>query len=295
MTIEFGYVLSYKEKGFGFLSRTFSKQHDRVWFHITKIKRNYPEIAQKLDSGNYSDIKFWYEIGKVNEKLQVTQIWIDSKELPKGEKDKFIKYLKALWSDPSIKSIPKLLDKLTIDLLGQLHRDELFRSRNLVQKSLELKKALSTVSSTSLETESIVNNQEPSRLQGSSNITTIHSSPSKPKSDNQKDIQKEIKRIEKEWHLSKEEAEELHKIIEEVRPLKFTLSSQLSRYIMRHKLGHKYQNISGILRMRLSGEEWDFHGGFPPNIYAALCKELNLKGKGTPAEPINFTPFKNLK
>ncbi len=78
-----------------------------------------------------------------------------------------------------------------------------------------------------------------------------------------------------------------------MRPLKFTHSKQLSGYIVRYKLGYKYKNISGILRMELGGEEWDFHGGFPPEIYKIICIELGLANQNTPARPGRFTPFKD--
>jgi hypothetical protein len=104
----------------------------------------------------------------------------------------------------------------------------------------------------------------------------------------------EIGRIAKSYELEKMEADELYQLLEEIRPLKFTHSKQLSKYIITHKLGHKYQHISGILRMREAGEEWNFPGGFPPKIYAIVCKELKLVNQGTPARPVGFTPFKDI-
>ena len=78
-----------------------------------------------------------------------------------------------------------------------------------------------------------------------------------------------------------------------MRPLNFTHSKQLSAYIVKHQLGYRYPNISGIVRMEEAGTEWDFHGGFPPDIYKVICMELNLDNQRTSARPVSFTPFKN--
>jgi cold shock CspA family protein len=64
MEIEFGHVQEYNtERGFGFVSRTFRKANQRhkknVWFHIKKIKFDYPNLAKELDAGSFANINFW--------------------------------------------------------------------------------------------------------------------------------------------------------------------------------------------------------------------------------------------
>ncbi|MEH2268274.1 MAG: hypothetical protein V7K68_07555, partial [Nostoc sp.] len=88
--------------------------------------------------------------------------------------------------------------------------------------------------------------------------------------------------------------DELERLLVEMRPLNFTQSKQLSAYIVKHQLGYRYPNISGIVRMEEEGREWDFHGGFPTDIYKIVCQELNLDNQGTTARPIKFTPFKTV-
>ena len=105
----------------------------------------------------------------------------------------------------------------------------------------------------------------------------------------------EIGRMARDYGLKKLEADELHQLLTEMRPLDFKHSKQISAHIVRHKLGSKYQHISGILRMREAGTEWDFHGGFPPQIYRIICTELGLGRQGTHAEAVGFTPFKEVK
>lgn len=50
MEIEFGYVREYNTaRGFGFVIRIFKsidRQRKGVWFHMTKVKHNYSELAR---------------------------------------------------------------------------------------------------------------------------------------------------------------------------------------------------------------------------------------------------------
>ena len=89
------------------------------------------------------------------------------------------------------------------------------------------------------------------------------------------------------------EALEFDQLVAEIRPLDYSESSQVSRYIMKHKLGYKYRNISGIVKMKRDVDTWDFKGGFPPYVFARLCSELGLKSKKSAARVVGFTPFKN--
>lgn len=100
------------------------------------------------------------------------------------------------------------------------------------------------------------------------------------------------------YNLAKIESDELSKLLIDMESLKFLFSKDLSEYIVKYKLGYKYPNISGIVRMRESNTEWDFRGGFPPRIYAIICEELKLSDQGSNAKPIAFKSFideKNIK
>ena len=90
------------------------------------------------------------------------------------------------------------------------------------------------------------------------------------------------------------EEEEFRQLVAEMSVLGFTYSSQVSAYIVRNRLGHKYKHISGILQMEMDGNVWSFNGGFPPNIYARLCEELGLGNQGSRAVPREFTPYKDI-
>lgn len=134
MEIELGYIKDYKEKGFGFFSRTFQKPRQKVWFHISKVKLNYPELAKKLDSGSYLGVKVWYEVGKVGDKEQAIQIWLDSQSIPEEKRGELIQFIEDIWSNTSSDSLPNWLNKATLDLVGESRRTELLRNYDLALK-----------------------------------------------------------------------------------------------------------------------------------------------------------------
>lgn len=75
------------------------------------------------------------------------------------------------------------------------------------------------------------------------------------------------------------EEEEFELLVAEMESKGFTMSAQVSSYIIEDRLGDKYQNISGVLEMKNSISSWKFNRGFPPRIYAMLCKPLKLGNK----------------
>ena len=87
---------------------------------------------------------------------------------------------------------------------------------------------------------------------------------------------------------------EFNQLMEELKPLKFRSSGEVSKYIMRNQLGYKYPNISGIVRMERDGEQWDFKGGFPKHVYAKICKALELDCARSRAKAVGFTSFSEL-
>ena len=96
------------------------------------------------------------------------------------------------------------------------------------------------------------------------------------------------------YSLTKTESDELENLIAEVDAKGFTLSSELSNYITRHKLGNTYPNISGLVKMQDGLDSWNFNGGFPSSIYRIVCKELLLKGKDTTARVVGFKSYKDI-
>lgn len=91
------------------------------------------------------------------------------------------------------------------------------------------------------------------------------------------------------------ELEEFNLLVNEVSSKGFSGTWQVSEYIVKNRLGDKYQNISGILKMTNGKSTWNFNGGFPPKIFAMLCKELGLGHKGTDSTVVSFKSFKNVR
>ncbi|PSV86351.1 hypothetical protein [Photobacterium leiognathi] len=97
------------------------------------------------------------------------------------------------------------------------------------------------------------------------------------------------------YGLSSDETMEFEELLREMRPMNFVSSKQLSNYIVKHKLGNKYPNISGIARMSNGEREWNFEGGFPPEIYKIICQELDLCNQGTRSRVVGFSSFASLR
>ncbi|EOX1771030.1 hypothetical protein ACPDPP_003572 [Vibrio cholerae] len=95
-------------------------------------------------------------------------------------------------------------------------------------------------------------------------------------------------------NMNKTEASELAALISEVKDKGFKFSKELSNYIIKNQLKRKYPNISGVVKMEKSGEQWDFSGGFPRKIYSIVCSELGLSDQGTTAKAVGFKSFKDM-
>ena len=81
MSLDYGAVRDYKDRGFGFLQSQF---HGRdVFFHIKKVKD--PKARETLDAcaGGYSfGIQFWYTVERTSKGSEASQIWLSLKEVP---------------------------------------------------------------------------------------------------------------------------------------------------------------------------------------------------------------------
>ena len=258
MTIDFGSIKNYNaDRGFGFVGRTFLNPNGEVFFHIKKIKKKHFELAQKLDNGEAFDtVSFWYEIGITEKGEQVNKLWLNADNIPQSythELCDLIQKVESIWKNIGSPK-PSWLDLVTIDLVGDDRRQELSVERDKLEDRLRAA-------------------EEERRRE----IEALR--------------QHEIARIAKKHCLEKTKADELHQLLTEMRPLGFTHSKQLSNYIVKHQLGYMYPNISGIVIMEDEGREWKFPGGFPPNIYTIICRELILDNQGTSARVKDFESF----
>ncbi|MEG4814746.1 hypothetical protein [Microcoleus sp. K5-D4] len=152
MEVEFGQVQEYNtERGFGFVSRTFSNANQRhkknVWFHIKKIKCDYPSLAKELDAGSFANINFWYEVDN-SDREKVGKVWLDPKDIPQQQRDSLSSHIEELWCNP-INAFPEWLDSSTIAVVGEVRKDELkklyderIRKRNEVKEQEKIQRQL---------------------------------------------------------------------------------------------------------------------------------------------------------
>ncbi|MFN9884267.1 MAG: cold shock domain-containing protein [Pseudanabaena sp.] len=276
MTIDFGKVERYiEDRGFGFVSHTFAKiPHKEVFFHIKVVKRTHPELAQALDrTAIIEKVYFWYEY-RTSPKGQEVLAILELKQIRHKYADHvagFIETIKTSWMNVG-KPLPESLIKATSDFLMPDEVNHLATNREMleVEKRIhqeELQKAEAARLQAIAEQRAAQERAEAARLQAIAE---------------QKAAQEGV------------EEEEFRQLVEEISALRFTQSKQVSAYIVRNRLGHKYKHISGILQMELGGEVWNFNGGFPPNIYARLCDALGLGNQGSRAVPLAFTPYKDI-
>lgn len=154
MNIEFGQVQEYNRRGFGFVSRTLKKTNQSsskgVWFHISKIKYDYPQLAEQLDSGCVENVSFWYEI-EHTEREKVSLIWLDAKDIPEPHKTDLVAYMEKIWCDID-NSAPEWLGEITIALVGENQKNELTQKRNdLINQRQELEQKNQTSQPSILE------------------------------------------------------------------------------------------------------------------------------------------------
>ncbi|WP_414918691.1 cold-shock protein [Pseudomonas sp. IT-P4] len=258
MKIDFGRVERYiEDRGFGFVSHTFIGSPSReVFFHIKSVKRTRPELAQALNSHNsHEPLYFWYEF-EISEKGQKVIAILDPTKMRQNHPDNASKFIETIEKSwlNAEISLPETIRKATLDLLSLDEARQLEARRYILEE--EKKK----------EHEEL-RRAETTRLQEIADQMRVN---------------------------VKAEEEEFRQLVTELLVLGFTQSKQVSAYIVRQKLGYKYQHISGVLQMGMGGDVWNFNGGFPPRIYARLCYELGLGNQGSGARPLSFTAYKDI-
>lgn len=275
MTVDFGKVEKYIEgRGFGFVSHTFAKVPPKeVFLHIKIVKRTHPELAQALDSTTAKQIYFWYEYRTSSKGQEVVAI-LNAQQVHNEYTDEvaaFIATIKTNWINIE-EHLSEAFRKATLDLLTSDEANQLAERRETLKAEKrrcqeELRKA------------------EAARFK---EIAVQRAAQQEVESAKHKAIVDQIAA------QKRTEEEEFRQLVIEMSAMKFKCSSKVSEYIVRNRLGYKYKHISGILQMELNGNVWDFDGGFPPNIYARLCRALGLRNKGSRAVPGKFTPYKNI-
>ena len=304
MNIDFGVVQKYfSDRGFGFVTHTFLSGHQsEVFFHIKNVKRTHPDLAKELD--NEEPIYFWYKTEKTSKGEQVCSVLQSDviQNMVTEDLPDFVDKIEDIWNDID-STVPVWLHDITVDLVGVDRASELSLARDTEEREKKEAEALQKTKEAMrlklIEEQKIQN--EVAKKEFEQRVAEIE--PYSKQECEQliaeleftysgQEYEPFVAKIESDNELVKEK--EFKQLVAEMRPLRFTKSKEVSRYIVGKKLGYKYKNISGILEMTLNTESWDFEGGFPKDIYAKLCVELRVIGQGTNVQPGKFTPFKDL-
>lgn len=270
MTIEFGKVEKYiQNRGFGFISccfrneiysHQFGSNENKVFFHIKVIENFNYEIFRRLKSGNIDDLYFWFEIEKNNKGEQVVRLLSSDDEQIKNN-PKFIEVLKHKFLDVSV-SLPKWV-KLAINDVFDKEEISILKNEisNLGQEKAKQKLACKKVKQ--VENDRLV----------------------------------AIRQQEAQLIIDRKEMEEreFQQLVNEIRNLGFTESKQVSKYIRKNRLGYRYGNLTGVLRMGKGLDAWDFVGGIHYDFYTRLCSTLNLSSQKSGAKPTYFKSFNDLR
>lgn len=262
MNIDFGKVVKYEvNRGFGFVERNLLKEigDTKTFFHITTIRKYDKNLLMKLQNGDSKDIYFWYEYETTSKGKQVTKI-LEPNDLELDTKLALSQSLENQWIDTT-NNIAEWLEKISLVILGE-------QKINLLKENRE----------------SLIRKQEQERLE-LENARRLEQERQKAI------IQQEVERIRAQKAI---EEDEFQQLVDEIRSQGFTHSSQVSDYIKQNSLGYKYKHISGHLEMSNNENSWIFTGGFPRDIYARLCSELNLKNNGSSARAGRFISFNDL-
>jgi cold shock CspA family protein len=140
MTIDFGSIKGYNpDRGFGFVGHTFFNPDGKVFFHIKKIRRKHPELAQKLDSGEaFETFNFWYEIETTEKGEQVSKLWRSPENIPQSyaqELSDLIQKVESIWKNVDSPK-PSWLDLVTTELAGVDRKHELSAERDNLESQL---------------------------------------------------------------------------------------------------------------------------------------------------------------
>lgn len=260
MQLKFGVVENYYfDKGLGYIKNPFDKVNsDKVFFNISTIKKTDMNMFEKLHQNKQEElITLWYAQTETAKGIEAETI-INNEEL------KFLLENKIVASLLKNKYEPLLISTWNNSELNEpVWLDEL--SSVFIEKTeLDL-----------LRNKRLEKVREKNEIAESKRI--------------------EIKKREMIRLARLKISEEFESLVEEVKSNGFTTSAQVSQFIIRNRLGQKYNHISGVLTMENDGSTWNFNGGFPPNIYAELCSRLNLSSNGSNSRVVDFKSFKDLE
>lgn len=265
-SIDFGFVRKYfPDRGFGFVGHTFLPgPRPESFFHVKslgKADRQLTEALAKFTPGK--TVCFWYETEITSKGEQVRTVLLPEmiRDVPRSDLSVHLQKLDHYWANTP-RVLPTWLPEVTVVLVGKERAEELKSVREALKE--QERKALEVL------------RVEQAGLQAT-------------RAEESRRYMQEV------IELQESKKREFQELLAELRPLGFTESWQASKYLFERHLGNKYKSISGVLKMKLGGEVWSFSGGFPTDVFARLCRELNLRDRGSGARAIEFKSYRSLE
>jgi len=293
MSLALGKVDKYlSDKGFGFIKPVFmhGKLVESIFFHISTIKNR--SFANKLKSDAYDNYYyFWFDFRQGKKGFEVTTTIKESDIIEQiNDLEKFTSKLESYWLDIS-NSTPDWLESASAAF--DLDIEYLTNQRNIKQRETENTKVI----------------EEQNRLRMQGTVTEELHELTKKECD---DLRNELSALKNKIEQIKRERDsavvkwdraianpalfEFELLVSEVESLemRLTKSHEVSNYIVKNRLGDKYQNLAGKLEMENSSNQWIFDGGIDPKHYKALCRRLGLSNKYTDSRVKSFTSYKDI-
>lgn len=325
--IDYGEVSKYiEDRGFGFVKsylRRLECLEDELFFHASKIKEVYTKAHVSVDRISSNDVfegliqgAFWYEYQYTPKGWAIKRIFT-REDLIKYQNDirKHIPIEKIINS--YIKTIDHQLSTKNIELIGLVYDayvvSQLEQIKAIYIQDKEAKRREKERQRLLEERERVAsliqeNAEQIKWFLEDNDIYMI----SKENPEKLERINEKIEYIDNEYggweikfkdqldltHFDYSEVRVVDKaetefkaLVEEMRPLGFVESAQVSNYIVQNRLHLKYKHLSGLLHMEKYGERYDFVGGIQKNYYARLCAELDLENRKSGAHVLGFTSF----
>ncbi|WP_120785181.1 cold shock domain-containing protein [Marinobacterium aestuarii] len=293
MSLALGKVDKYlSDKGFGFIKPVFmhDKRVESIFFHISTIKNK--SLVNKLKSDDYDNsYYFWFDFIKGKKGFEVTTTIRESDIIEQiNDLEIFTSKLESYWLDIS-NSTPKWLELASATF--DLDIEHLNSQRNIKQRESENLKII----------------EEQNRL---SMLRTVPKELHEVTKKECEDLRDELRSFKKQLEQIKRERDsavvkweraianpalfEFELLVNEVENLevRLTKSHEVSNYIVKNRLGDKYQNLAGKLEMENSSSQWVFDGGIDPKHYKELCRRLGLSNKYTDSRVKSFVSYKNI-
>lgn len=289
-----------EDRGFGFIEVIHPADIENLFFHITSIEKTKNILKTSPINEKYlidDNELFLFEIENNAKGTRLKKIVTLNNINNLPDKETLIDKITSYWTSSSYTQLPSWLTEATILLLGNDKQKELEENR---KQSLEAEKIAAEKERLKAQ-EKYQQELEKQRIEDLiklnreidyyiNSVSRYHS----PAILN--DLRVKLSDESNLYDFEEIVSEfEFNQMLKEFENKDFSLSSQVSKYIIYNNIGKKYQYISGNLQMMRGNNHdsvWNFKGGIAPQYFARLCQELGLGTKETNARVVSFKSFK---